>query len=80
MNVDFAISTTDCKFHFMMVSIKYIYQKENLLNYCKSVLLLKVDGYTFIGSNSSLFIFASLFNEVYSKRKEFAPLGANSFL
>ena len=56
MNVDFAISTTDCKFHFMMVSIKYIYQKENLLNYCKSVLLLKVDGYTFMGSNSSLFI------------------------
>ena len=45
--------------------------------------VIKVIGYTFRGSNSVIFIFASLVNGrggVYSWRKEFAPLGANSLV
>ena len=41
---------------------------------------VKVNGYMFRGSNLAIFIFASLFNEDKSSRKEFALKGANSFL
>ena len=41
---------------------------------------IQVNGFPFRGSNYMYTISASLFNRGYSERKEFAPLGANSFL
>ena len=43
---------------------------------------LKVNRYTFRGSNYDIFNFplSLISNWVNSERKEFAPLGANSFL
>ena len=41
--------------------------------------LFKMNEYTFMGSNSVVFIFVSLVNESQLLRKEFAPVGANSF-
>ena len=41
---------------------------------------IKVSEYTFRGSNSVIFTFASLLKRGLPLRKEFAPLGANSFL
>ena len=41
---------------------------------------VKVSGYTIKGRNSGIYISASIHIWVKSKRKEFAPIGANSFL
>ena len=38
------------------------------------------NGYTFRGGIFVILVSASLLKRVYSKRKEFAPSGANSFL
>ena len=49
---------------------------------CEEVLVIefKVNGYTFRGSNSSAYIFASLLNGIKSLGKEFAPVRANSLV
>ena len=41
---------------------------------------MKIIRFTFSGSNSVILIFVPYYNGVSSKRKEFALVGANSFL
>ena len=40
----------------------------------------RLNGCTFTGSKSAIFILFSFYNGVNSLRKEFAPVEANSFL
>ena len=53
--------------------------RSHFITVSEIVPLFKMNGYTFMGSNSVVFIFVSLLNESQLFRKEFAPVGANSF-
>ena len=44
------------------------------------IIFVKVNGYFFRGSNSAIFLFASLINKDQLLKKRICSLGANSFL
>ena len=72
----FPIATSVIDFSvFKFDKIFSIYQDN-----CSEGDYLKVNGYIFRGSNSAILIFASLFSEISSLWKDFAPQKANSFL